>query len=190
MVRNQNRMWAYVVAALTGPALAAHAEPPRVGETQKLTVISISLQAGSTEKETRQVTYTPPPGWYVRSHFVDCAKKTGNSSFTVTTVPQNWAWSSEEKITESYKHLIELAEKVNDRGLHSKFVLEREQLLSELRKVRSSHHTLVVDATARGEGLFRSGGCLQLTVLAELVYAGTDEALPRARTGRAPGAHR
>jgi hypothetical protein len=150
-----------------------------VGEARKLTVITISMQVGSTEKEAKHVTYTPPPGWYVRSHAVDCPKKQGNSSYSVNTVPQDWSWSSEEKIQESYKLLADLAAKANNAGLQAKFALEKEQLLTELRKVRSTHHALVVDATARGEGFLRGGGALQLTVTAELVYVGTEEAFAR-----------
>ena len=165
-----------VAAALPGPC---RAEAPQVGDVQKLTVITISLQVGGAEKETKQVTYTPPPGWYVRSHSVDCTKKIGNSSFTVATVPQDWSWVSEEKVGESYKVLIDLAGQAGDAGLKGKFASEQEQLLTAIRKVRSTHHALVVDATARGEGFLRSGGALELTVTAELVYVGTDDALAR-----------
>jgi hypothetical protein len=151
-----------------------------VGDVQRLTVISLSLQVGSTEKESRQVTYSPPPGWYVRSHHVDCTRKTGNSSYTVATVPQNWVWASEEKVEESYRTLMDLASKAGNHGLHARFALEREQTLLELRKVRATHHALVVDATARGEGFLRATGGLDLTVTAELVFVGTDETWERA----------
>src|SRR4051794_21243057 len=72
------------------------AQPPRAGDVQRLKVITVSMQVASTEKETKQVTYSPPPGWYVRSHSVSF-KKIGNTSFSVTTVPQNWNWLSEDK---------------------------------------------------------------------------------------------
>jgi hypothetical protein len=162
------------------PAGAARAEAPSVGAVQRLTVITLSMQVGSTEKETKRVTYTPPPGWYVRGHRVDCVKKFGNSSFTVNTVPRDWTFVSEEKINESYKVLIDLAARAQNAGLKAKFALEQEQLLRELRKVRSTHHALVVEATARGEGFLRGGGGLQLTVTADLVYVGTDESLANA----------
>ena len=155
---------------------SVRAQAPHVGDVQKLKVITLSLQAGSTEKESKQVTYSPPPGWYVRSHAVS-VKKTGKSSFTITTVPQNWSWLSEDKITESYKLLLELAAKAKDAGLHAKFTQERDAMLSELRNVRASHHALVVDATARGEGFLRGGGSIDLTVTAEIVYVGTEEHL-------------
>ena len=57
------------LAALASPCLAP---APRVGEVQRLTVITVSMQVGWTEKETKRVTYTPPPGWYVRGHAVQC----------------------------------------------------------------------------------------------------------------------
>jgi hypothetical protein len=148
-----------------------------VGEVQRLKAITISLRVGSTEKESKQVTYTPPPGWYVRSHSVNCTARYGPSSFAVNTVPRDWDWLSEEKVKESYKYLIELAGKANKSGLQAKFALERDALLEELRRVRATHHALVVDATARGEGFLRGGGGLELTVTAELVYLGTEESL-------------
>ena len=79
---------AILVSSLTVPG-SAQAQVPQVGGVQRLKVITISMQVGSTEKDTKQVTYTPPPGWYVRSHSVDCTSKSGNSSFSVNTVPQN-----------------------------------------------------------------------------------------------------
>jgi len=165
-----------LAVALATPGLA-HAQGPHPGEVQRLSVITISMQVGSMEKETRQVTYTPPPGWYVRSHRVQCTRKTGNSSFSVSTVPRDWKWTSEAQVEESYKTLIDLAGKTANTGLQAKFALERDQLLTEIRKVRSTHHALVVDATARGEGFWRTGGGLELTVVAEIVFVGTDETL-------------
>jgi hypothetical protein len=150
------------------------AQVPHVGQIQKLKVITISMQVGSTEKENKKVTYSPPPGWYVRSHFVECTVNTGNSSFSVNTVPQNWNWSSEEKVHQSYKLLIDLAAKAKDQDLANKLRIERDEALNELRRCRSSHHALVVDATARGGGFLKGGGSLKLTVMAELVYVGTE----------------
>ncbi len=126
------------------------------------------------------MSYTPPPGWYVRSHSVECPVKYGHSSFSINTVPQDWQWSSEEKIQEAYQYLIELAGQAHHAAMQARFAHERDQLLRELHKVRSSHHALVVDATAKGEGFWRGGGGLQLTVMAELVYIGTDDQLSRA----------
>jgi hypothetical protein len=164
--------------ALATPA-PAPGRPPRPGEVQRVVVVTVALQVGSTEKETRHVTYTPPPGWYVRSHRVDCTRRTGNSSFSVTTVPQEWGWASAEKVEESYRTLIDLAARAGNRGLQTRFDLERRQTLGEVRKVRATHHALVLDATARGEGFLRAGGSLELTVTAELVFVGTNQSLDR-----------
>src|SRR5262245_48129558 len=160
-------------------ATPALAQPPRVGEVRRLPVLTVCLQVGSTERENRQVVYTPPPGWYVRSHTVDCRQKYGNCSYAVNTVPQDWSWSSEDKVRESYKVLLDMAAKAEDTGAQARFAQEQERLLSELRKARSTHHALVVEATARGEGFLKGGGGLQLTVTAELVYVGTDEDVAR-----------
>jgi hypothetical protein len=158
----------------------AQAQAPRPGEVRRLTAVTVSLRVGSTERESRQVTYTPPPGWYVRSHAVDCTLKAGNSSFSVHTVPANWGWLSEDQVRESYKLRIDAAARAHGVGLGANLARERDARLRELRKARSTHHALVVEATARGEGLLRGGGALDLTVTAELVYVGTDADLPRA----------
>ncbi|HVS38682.1 MAG TPA: hypothetical protein VMS17_24210, partial [Gemmataceae bacterium] len=165
---------AFALAAAPGLGFA---QTPQVGDVQRLTAITLSMTVGSTEKETKVAAYTPPPGWYVRSHSVDCTKKTGNSSYSVNTVPQDWTFVSEDKVKESYKGLIDLAGEVQNAGLKAQFVAEQDQLLTALHHVRSSHHALVVEATARGEGFLRNGGVLELTVTAELVYVGTDESL-------------
>jgi hypothetical protein len=169
-----------VVATSAGTVAGpARGQAPHVGQVQKLQVITVAMQVGSTEKESKKVTYTPPPGWYVRSHSVECSANTGNSSFSVTTVTQNWNWSSEDKIQESYKLLIDLAAKAENKSLTNKLQIERNEALSELRRCQSSHHALVVDATARGGGFLKGGGSLQLTVTAELVYVGTQADLSK-----------
>jgi hypothetical protein len=173
-------LWAGVLLIALTPAVLAQA--PHTGDVQKREVLTLSMQVGSTEKETRQVTYTPPPGWYIRSHVVHCTAKRGNSSFSVTTVPQDWNWLSEEKVRESWKVLIDLAAKAHAPDLQAKFTMEQEILLQGIRRVRATHHALVVDATARGEGFLRSGGCIELTITAELVYLGTEESIRRTST--------
>ena len=168
-----SRLLALVTALAASPAAA---QAPKPGDVQKLNVISIALQVGSTDKDTKKVTYTPPPGWYIRSHSVRCTLKQGQSSYSVNTVPANWNWSSEEKINESYRQLLEVAAKAQDVKLQAKLLYEREEALTQFRKASYSHHALVVDATAQGQGLFLGGGALQLTVTAELVYVGGAEA--------------
>jgi hypothetical protein len=170
--------WVYVVA--TGLPPAAPAQAPQVGQVQSLTVLTLSMQVGSTDSETRRVAYAPPPGWYVRGHEVRCTKKSGNTSYTVNTVPQDWSYISEEKVRDAYKGLLDLAAQAHSAGLRAKVAAEQEQLLNEVRKVRSTHHALVVDVTVRGEGFLRGGGSLELTVTAELVFVGTEETLAQA----------
>jgi hypothetical protein len=160
-------------AILALPAAPCPAASPEVGEVQSRQVITLSLSAGSTEAQSRQVVYAPPPGWHVRSHTVECAEKTGRSCFTVSTVPRDWQWSSEEKVKESYRLLIDLAVQAHDAGLKARLDGECEMALKEQHRARSTHHALVVEATARGEGFLRGGGSVQLTVTAELVYVGT-----------------
>ena len=165
---------ALVLGFLTSTSAA---EAPRLGDVQKLKVITISMQVSSTEKESKQVTYTPPPGWYVRSHYVECTAKSGNSSYSVHTLPQNWKWLSEDRINDSYKLHIDLAAQAQNVGLQAKLAQERARMMGELHRVRSTHHALVVEATAKGEGFWKGGGTLQLSVFADLVYVGTNDSL-------------
>jgi hypothetical protein len=142
-------------------------------------VITISLAVGSTGKEVKRVTYAPPPGWYVRAHRVEIKEKTGLSSYTVNTLPSDWSYLSEEQVRDTYKGLAELAAKAQNLALGAKLAAAEERTLSEVRKARSSHHALIVEATARGEGVFRSGGTLTMTVVADLVFVGTPEDVAR-----------
>jgi hypothetical protein len=167
--------------ALTGTVLGvlgflsarpALAQLPQPGDIQRLKVITISMRVGSTEKDIKQVTYSPPPGWYVRSHVVDCTAKYGNSSFTVTTVPPNWDWLTEERNRDSYQAKLDVAARAQNVGGQLKLNQQQEALLRASRGVRANHHALVVEATARGEGFLRGGGGLELIVTAELVYIG------------------
>src|SRR5438270_1169840 len=141
-------LWAALLATVLGAPAQARAQVPRVGEVRWVKAVTLSLRVGSTEKECKQVTYAPPPGWYVRSHWVHCTARQGCSSFSVNTVSRDWAWLSEEQVRETYKALGELAAKSHGAALQAKLALEQETLLRGVRQVRSTHHALVVDATA------------------------------------------
>lgn len=75
------------LAVLAAPATA---QPPDVGTVRELPVVSVSLAVGSTDRDTKRVVYAPPPGWYVRSHKVTVARRSGAVTFTVSTVPAGW----------------------------------------------------------------------------------------------------
>lgn len=173
------------VSLLTMAALAniaSSTEPagtPRVGEIRTVAVISLSLAVGSTGREVKRVTYAPPPGWYVRGHRVECQEKSGLSSFTVNTLPREWSSLTEEQVKETYRGLLDMAAKAYQVAAGAKLAAEQDRTLAEVRKATSSHHVLVVEATVKGEGYFRSGSTLNLTVLADLVYVGTPEAIAR-----------
>ncbi len=168
-------LYAALVATSLGTAGSTWADHPQVGAVQKLKAITFSLEVGSTEKETKRVTYTPPPGWYVRSHSVECVTKHGSTSYSVSTLPQQWGWLSEERVDETYKFFLGAAAQTQNVGLQAKLKNERARLLTELHTVRSTHHALVLDATVKGEGFWKGGGGIQLIVWADLVYIGTDE---------------
>src|SRR5207342_3003454 len=95
---------------MTGLAgLASGQTSPVAGAIQRLPVITLDLRVGSTEKQSKRATYTPPPGWHVRSHYVVCAQRYGHTSYLVSTVPAGWGWASEERLTEWHRQQTEVA---------------------------------------------------------------------------------
>lgn len=177
-----------LAAVLAWSPSLAHAQGPQPGEVQRFVVITLRLQVGSTEVESRRATYTPPPGWYIRSHCVECTQRYGNSSYAVSTVPAGWVWASDERDDESSRRLVGVAARAHDVGVQAKLRLDRDDVARQARDGSYSHHALVVDATARGEGLFRGASGIELTVMAELVYVGIDQPgpLPRCHSLDAP----
>lgn len=164
-----------LTAALLVPAHAS-GQPVVPGTVQTLPVITLSMNVGSMEKEVRRVVYSPPPGWHIRSHRVECTAKTGLASYTVNTVPADWAWSSDDAATEAAKSNGTAAAQAHGVGGEGKIVTESRKVTSEHQHTTASHHALVVDATAHGSGFFGKGADLELTVFAELVYVGPETA--------------
>jgi hypothetical protein len=160
-----------LVAATASPAAAGDA--PARGTVQTLPVLSVSVAVGSTGRETKRAVYAPPPGWYVRSHRVVTAHRTGTVTYSVSTVPAGWNWVADEKLTTSGKasgaakvalpHGIAAGGEVA--GAHDAAFAGRQANTS-------SHHVIVVDVTAKGCGLWQGGGGVDLTVYAEMVYLG------------------
>jgi hypothetical protein len=165
--------FALLTIALAAPAPAASPAVP-VGTVQTLPVLTISLNVGSTEKEVRRVVYSPPPGWHIRSHRVECTAKAGLASYTVNTVPAEWAWASDEASGEATKAKVAAAAQAQGAGGQAKAVSESKKVTAEHQRTTASHHALVVDATAHGAGFLRGGAGLELTVYAELVYVGPE----------------
>ncbi|MBX9581828.1 MAG: hypothetical protein K2X87_16105 [Gemmataceae bacterium] len=162
-----------VVLALGGLAAPAQADPPEVGAVRELPVVSVSLAVGSTDKETKRAVYAPPPGWYVRSHRVVTANRTGSVAYSVGTVPAGWAWVSDERAAASGK-LDGSAGLQLPHGLAAGGQVAGSQgaAVAGRQVTTASHHVLVVDVTAKGAGLWQGGGGVDLTVYAEMVYLG------------------
>lgn len=148
------------------------AQPPRPGDVQRLTVISVAVQATGSNDEAKRVTYTPPPGWYIRSHEVRCTLRRGRTSYAVGTVPADWSSSAEEHASESSKKDTDLAAESHGVGGQAKVRCEGSRQRTQGRSDGASHHALVLEASAKGAGLFQGEGTLELTIVAELVYVG------------------
>jgi hypothetical protein len=159
--------------AIVAPATAAPPQaPPPVGTVMCLPVLSVSVAAGGTERETRRAVYAPPPGWYVRSHKVIAANKYGTVTYAVSTVPAGWDWKAEEQaasVGKSGAAGTVSAYKVSAGG---QLATAREATAADHSAVASSHHLLVLEVAARGAGFLQSGSGVELTVVAEMVYLG------------------
>lgn len=171
-MRKSSRFWAVVLSASLAWHIQAALPPPVPGAVQTLPVMTIALNVGSTEKESRRVVYAPPPGWHIRSHRVECTTKTGLASYTVNTVPADWAWSSDDSSAEGASAKAEAGAHLPGTGGQAKAITESRKTTAEHQRTVASHHALVVDATARGSGWLRGGATLELKVFAELVYDG------------------
>src|SRR5205823_784263 len=155
--------FALLTAALSAPAPAA-GPPVPPGTVQTLPVITVSLNVGSTEKEVRRVVYAPLPGWHIRSHRVECTSKSGLASYAVSTVPADWAWSSDDSSAEAAKARAAAAAQAHGAGGQAQAVTESRKVTADRQRTTASHHALVVDATARGAGFMRGGAGLELKV--------------------------
>lgn len=170
----RNLIFALTTAVVFAPKLAI-AQPIAPGTMQTLPVITISLNVGSMEKEVRRVVYAPPPGWHIRSHRVECTTKTGLASYTINTVPADWAWNSDESTTDAAKSKAAATALVHSVGGQAQGLTESRKTTTEHQRTTASHHSLVVEATAHGSGFLGKGAALELTVFAELVYDGSDK---------------
>jgi hypothetical protein len=164
----------HVVLVMLALAAPAEASEPARGTRKTLPVVSVVLNVGSTEKETRRVVYAPPPGWYVRSHEVRCVKKYGAASYTVNTVPAGWDWESDEAAGEAARASATVGASVPTARAGGEAAAASDAAQTARQHVAASHHALVVEVAARGGGWFRGGAGVELTVLAELVYLGRD----------------
>jgi hypothetical protein len=155
------------------PVRAARAdEAPPVGTVQTLPVVSVSLEVGSTEREVKRAVYSPPPGWYVRSHKVVVVNKHGTITYAVSTVPSGWNWKADERAASAGRSSAAgtvSTYKVSGGGSMSS---ARDSTAADYSAVASSHHLLVVEVAARGGGFLQNGSGVELTVLAEMVYLG------------------
>lgn len=143
-----------------------------VGTVRTVPVLSVSLAVGSTGQETKRAVYAPPPGWYVRSHRVVTASRHGAASYTVSTVPAGWEWKADHQSSADLKATGTAqvtAYKVSGGGQGA---VTQNVAAAERQSAASSHHALLVEANAKGAGLWQGGSGIEFTVVAELVYVG------------------
>lgn len=161
------------VASLVVVSSARGDEPtPPIGTVRTLSVLTLSLDVGSTEQDTKRAVYAPPPGWYVRSHRVVTASKKGSVTYTVSTVPAGWDWKTDRQTTADLKAsgtAKVTAYKVSGGGQGE---VTHNVAAKEKQSAAASHHALMVEANAKGAGLWMGGSGIELTVVAELVYIG------------------
>lgn len=155
---------------------AASAREPVPGEVRTCQVVSVALSVGSLEKDGKRIVYAPPPGWYIRSHTVECKTKVGSASYAVNTVPADFSWDTTEKSWDETR--VRASASASAKGAAQPVQVSGtyrvEKVSGEQTRRTASHHALVVEAVARGGGVLGSGAELDLTVTADLVYVGAE----------------
>lgn len=154
------------------PSAATAADDPPVGTTISLPVISVSLSAEGSDRDSRRAVYAPPPGWYVRSHRVVPSRKSGSVAYAVNTVPAGWAWRSEEQSAAEGRAAAAATVTSYKMSAGGQAAMAQSATASGLQSNASSHHLLVADVSVRGPGFLRGESVVDLTVVAELVYLG------------------
>jgi hypothetical protein len=145
---------------------------PAVGTIRTLPVLSVSLAVGGTGHESKRAVYSPPPGWYVRSHRVRVTNRYGTVNYAVSTVPAGFDWRTDEQAASAGKSSAigaVSAYKVSGGG---QLATATTATATDHQTVATSHHVLVIEVTARGAGFLQSGSGVDLTVVAEMVYLG------------------
>ena len=171
------RFLCLLTLAAAAPAAGAD-DRPRPGTVRTLRVATVALEVGSTDRDSKRVVYAPPPGWYIRSHRVVCEKKYGVVAYAVSTVPAGWNWVSDERTRAASKSAAGATVTAYHFGAGGQAAAASDATSADRQLNTSSHHLLVVDVSARGQGLFLGGGGVNLTVYAEMVYLGTDRGCP------------
>lgn len=162
-----------ITAVLSLRPASATETPPPVGTVRSVPVVSVSLAVGSTEKQTKRTVYAPPPGWYVRSHRVVTTHRKGIASYSVGTVPAGWNWKVDERAAESRNaNASAVIAAAHAQTVSGQAATSGASASLGRSAQTSSHHVLVVDVSAEGEGLLIGGSAVELTVVAEMVYLG------------------
>lgn len=161
-----------LTAVAGNSAVATTPTAPPVGAVQTLSVLSVSLSVGGTGRETKRAVYSPPPGWHVRSHHVAVANRYGNVNYAVSTVPAGWDWKADEQAASANKSSAAGTVSAYKFSGGGQLATARDASATDHHAVASSHHLLVIDVAARGNGFLQSGSGVELTVVAEMVYLG------------------
>jgi hypothetical protein len=164
------------LASAIAAAHAARAQEPTIGTVQTMPVISVSLAVGSTGKETKHLVYSPPPGWYIRSHRLVVEQKHGIVNYTTSTVPAGWNWKSNQRSATASRSSAAAIVATYKAWAGGRAEEARDNTASGRRVNSASHHALLVEVSAEGEGLFLGGAGVELTAYAEMVYVGQPSA--------------
>lgn len=147
-------------------------DAPKTGTLRTLPVLSVSLSVSSTGRESKRAVYSPPPGWYVRSHRVQVANRYGTVNYAVSTVPAGFDWRTDEQSVSAGKSSTTGAVSAYKVSGGGQLATAKDTNATDHQTVATSHHVLVIDVTARGSGFLQSGSGVDLTVVAEMVYLG------------------
>lgn len=163
-----------LIAAVSPKSVHAEDRVLPVGSVERVPAVSISLAVGSFESDVKRVVYSPPPGWYIRSHEVKCQKRSGLVSYTVNTVAAGWEWKSSATENGTSRSRVSGGVSSYKFSLGGTGEVEKDAISSGTKSNQASHNAIVVDISAEGGGLFRGGASIDLAVTAELVFLGID----------------
>ena len=152
-----------------------------IGEVEKVTAIShfrvtASWDGSRAKTEQDDSIYTPPPGFVIKQIEV-IVHSSNNGSISVDVIGGGLELITEEILDSAYDEAFEIALRNNDKELEGKLKDKKEYHSRELQKYSSNMNVLKahIKASAHGSTIDRKRGWQEISVIAEIMYLGTND---------------
>lgn len=157
----------------------------KIGEEREVTAIShlganASWDGCSAKSDENTAIYNPPPGWaIVEYNTVTHSQSNGSSSVSVIGKDINFVSLTEW--TKSFDDLIDLAAKINNQEAKANLQQKKSEYEKFYTHIKSNMNTIQAIAKAKAHGTCydRKRGWSEISVIAKLVFIGTDSDLKR-----------